>query len=203
MPIAHKYKCVFIHIPRTGGTSVEKLLGVHRDWPDVDLEVFHGQFDQKEDYLQLQHLSYPEMCAIRDISQTHDYFKFTIVRNPWGRLVSEYYWQKLQESISFENFVSRAVNIVNSRSKITGAYCHFRPQIEFLSADLDRVLRFENYTNEVKEMLLEIEIEAHEIPHFGGTSHMDYTEYYNEKTIASVADIYRQDIQLFGYEFGS
>lgn len=201
MPISDRHACVFIHIPRTGGTTVEKLLGIHSDWPQIDLKLFQGRLNRGDDYYQLQHLSYMEMKSVKDIRYTQNYYKFTIVRNPWERLVSEYFWQNLNASIPFTEFVTRTAKIVKNRIKIRGEYCHFRPQVEFLSDDLDHILRFECYVVEVKALLLRLKIEVQNLPHYGGTKHMDYRKYYNQETINSVARTYQDDIQLFGYEF--
>ena len=35
--ISHEHKCVYIHIPKTAGTSVEKHFGVHEN---ADLRLF-------------------------------------------------------------------------------------------------------------------------------------------------------------------
>ncbi len=95
---------------------MEKLLGIHRVWPDTDLDVFHGRLNRGDDFYQLQHLSYSEMKSVKDIGHTQACFKFIIVRNPWDRLVAEYFWQNLQDKISFQVFANRTVNIVKSRT---------------------------------------------------------------------------------------
>ena len=201
MPISVNYLCVFVHIPRTGGTSIEKTLGIHRDWPTTDREVFHGKWELEFDYLQLQHLPYPEMKSIADISHTRSYFKFTFVRNPWERLVSEYFWQNLQDRISFNKFVARVARVVRERTKIKGTYCHFRPQSEYLTDDLDFVGRFENFTKDVRKIHARLGCECQEIPHSGNTDHKNYVKYYDNQSAESVAEIYKSDIQLFGYDF--
>lgn len=203
MPISTQHECVFVHIPRTGGTTVEKLLGIHRDWPEPDLEVFHGRFDRGNDYYQLQHLSYREMKSVKDIAHTQDYFKFTIVRNPWDRLVSEYFWQNLQDKISFQAFVNRTINIVNNRTRITGAYCHFRPQVEFLGDELNLIIRFENFRSEMRGLMLKFGIRPQSIPKHVATNHKNYSKYYDAETVNMVANAYRMDIDHFSYKFES
>lgn len=63
-----KYKCIFIHVPKTAGVSVAKsLLGkptVH--WSALNCRLIFG----KEDF--------------------NNYFKFSFVRNPFTRLISAY-----------------------------------------------------------------------------------------------------------------
>jgi hypothetical protein len=201
LPISREYQAVFVHIPRTGGTTIEKLLGIHREWPEMDLEVFHGRFDQGDDYCQLQHLSYPEMEALADISHTHPYFKFSMVRNPWDRLVSEYFWQNLQDSLPFPSFVDRTYRIVTERERITGAYCHFRPQVEFVTDDLDWILRFEEFPAELERLCARLGIQLDRIPRFGATPHEAYPHYYDANTEEMVAHIYQADIERFGYAF--
>jgi hypothetical protein len=68
-------KIIFIHIPRTGGTSVEKY--------------FNFKYEAGWKPKTAQHLTLQEYSEHYD---TDNYFKFTIVRNPWDRLMSWYLW---------------------------------------------------------------------------------------------------------------
>ena len=82
MPYNDQLKTVFLHIPKTGGTTVKRLLGIR-------------QLNSENPVLipSPQHLT----CALLRVSMGHEkydsYFKFTFVRNPWARLVSDYFWR--------------------------------------------------------------------------------------------------------------
>ncbi len=70
--ISHELKCIFIHIPGTGGSSIERFL-VGRDWYDIDPDTKHISLKQAK----LLYANYWD-----------SYFKFTWVRHPLKRLMS-------------------------------------------------------------------------------------------------------------------
>ncbi len=104
MPLDKEKKLLFIHIPKTGGTSIEHFFGMTRPenfhfarW-DRDQHDFVNKHKHLNDshrlYYEPQH--YP-VNVLKDIIKDYDeYFKFAFVRNPYTRLLSEYYWQKQQ-----------------------------------------------------------------------------------------------------------
>ena len=47
MPISHTHRCIFIHIPKCAGTSVETALGMHRDWRVEDAEAMYGRVSSR------------------------------------------------------------------------------------------------------------------------------------------------------------
>ena len=70
--ISHELKCIFIHIPRTGGSIIEKLL-VGQDWWIFDKKTKHLIASQAKKL-------YSEYW--------NDYFKFSFVRDPYSRMLS-------------------------------------------------------------------------------------------------------------------
>src|SRR4051812_39230730 len=69
--ISHEHRCIFVHIPKTAGNSVNRVFGI--GWQDhKDLQRYHAELPA-------------ELFAT--------YFKFAIVRNPWDRLLSDYNYQ--------------------------------------------------------------------------------------------------------------
>ena len=70
--ISHELKCIFIHIPRTAGSSIERTL-VGEDWWNVDRKTKHLIASQAKKL-------YSEYW--------NDYFKFSFVRDPYSRMLS-------------------------------------------------------------------------------------------------------------------
>lgn len=70
--ISHVYKCIFIHIPRCAGTSIETWL-CGRDWWEVDASTKHLTASQTRN-------AYCEFWE--------HYFKFAVVRDPYSRTIS-------------------------------------------------------------------------------------------------------------------
>ena len=104
MPVCHNLKLCFIHIPKTAGSSVEKMLG----WSGEKHLI--GKINPKYNVCP-QHLYWQELQ--QEVPEVVDYIKFSIVRNPYDRLVSEYHYAKQRKcrphhfvkNLSFESFV--------------------------------------------------------------------------------------------------
>ena len=70
--ISHEFRFIFIHIPRTGGSSIEHALA-GRDWWEIDGTTKHLTASQ---------------ARIIYADYWDDYFKFAFVRNPAERMLS-------------------------------------------------------------------------------------------------------------------
>jgi Sulfotransferase family len=117
--ISDTHKFIFIHINKTGGTSIEKAFE-----PDADQRAV----DYKHAWVEFYKQTFPERF------RTH--FKFTFVRNPWDWLVSRYYWSKERQRLfdySFDEFLRR----LKERSRL----CERAPWLEdrALKPQLDRL----------------------------------------------------------------
>ena len=103
MPLSHKYKCLFIHIPRTGGTSFRKMLNIDEEVGNLEYlntmglmpvqnNQSHLPSHTKPRVLHKEHLCLKHMAQLNLISKEvfDNYYKFAFVRNPWDKVVSEY-----------------------------------------------------------------------------------------------------------------
>jgi chondroitin 4-sulfotransferase 11 len=204
MPICFDRKIAFVHIPKTGGTSVIDYLKFKKD-----IKNFHGIIN---DELELSHLSLNE---INEVVNIENYFKFCFVRNPWDRLVSEFFFSiKSKDNLkklfpftsNFDEFVlniyKNSCNIKNN--KPSHYLCnHFKTQSFFVYSNnvkIDFLGRFENFNNDLKTIGKKFNIE-NKIRVLNNTDHMEYSKYFSKKSKLIVDELYGDDIKNFDYKF--
>ena len=216
MPVSHDLKLVFVHIPKTGGTSIEQALGLFGSWRIEDRKRLFGQV-QSPDLLALglgtrylQHLTVDEIRAVEPSTTTPAYRWFLVVRNPWDRMVSTYLnpdpdlvQQGRAEGVEltgleFPEFVARTEPL---------QHVHLRPQHEFLPAENGSAAmmlgRFESLAADFRRASQRLGINR-ALPHVNrarAQSRRPYREFYTAHTAARVAARYARDIAQFGYRY--
>ena len=189
--IYHKHKFIFIHTEKTGGTSIEKCFVDNAD--EVDVEYKHHDV----------------WFYFKNFLYFDDYFKFTFVRNPWDRLVSAYHFYKNDMKLidfTFEEFIEKIGNkepMLDSISFIDYAVkpCFHKIQIEG-NIVVDFVGKFEKLQEDFDYVCERVGMESVKLPHVKKTKHNYYSEYYTEKLINIVEEVYVSDITRFDYKFG-
>jgi len=143
------------------------------------------------------------------------YFKFTFIRNPWDRLVSayeflrtgvspsEYDWEmseKLQSLGDFRSFVYWV------RDTNAGEGMHLLPQYHYVRTKddemgMDFIGRFESFSRDFSKVAERLGIDAR-LPHLNAApSRYGYQQYFDSELVDIVGEVYRRDIELFGYDF--
>ena len=90
-----KKKIIFVHIPKTAGTSVESALSLHGDWRIENRSNFFGQISSNSLLARnfssnfMQHLRLHEIHNLLG-EEFFDYEIFTVVRHPWTRFLSSF-----------------------------------------------------------------------------------------------------------------
>lgn len=203
MPISIQHRCIFVHVPKAGGTSIAMALGMHRDWRLAHLDVLHGRYFLGGRKYLLQHMPLSETVKFASLyTDVAGFFKFAFVRNPWDRLVSDFFWRSRNKGIGdFADFVHYACDCVFDRRDLEAENCHFRPQHEMLDGDVDFIGRYESYATDVEYVFDRLAVQMESLPHEYRTARSHYAKYYDWTTRRKVHDAYRQDVTRFGYEF--
>lgn len=152
----------------------------------------------------VQHLTAAEIQQRVGEAVFRTYFKLTIVRHPFARLVSAFLGSHFRD-MPFERFVERVLRKEIERPLKRDCHRHFKPQTTFLNDRnghvlVDLVLRQEDLAAGVKELNRRTSAQV-ELPRKNGTRGGSYQEYFNDRTRRLVEGYYSCDLQWFGYAF--
>ncbi|WP_218944270.1 sulfotransferase family 2 domain-containing protein [Marinicella rhabdoformis] len=177
----------FIHINKTAGSSIEKALGVP-----------------------FEHASALEKRRELGQEEWQRRFTFSIVRNPWDKVVSHYaYRVKTNQhgmgdgSVSFAQWVDLCFEQKDPFYR--DRELMFVSQSDWLCDDegellVDKVYRFEELAAAFVDLKSRLNLES-ELPHLKPSKRTIYQEYYNDSSQAIVAKHFEKDIKRFGYQF--
>lgn len=197
MPISYIYNTIHIHIPKCGGTTIEKILGTCS--PKEYYCIPKIKPDQKKS---LQHYTYLELKRDLEIDWSR-FFVFSVVRNPYSRIVSEYKYRKKYTG-PFDDFIKNLNLDVDSRIRSFDG--HLETQTSYLKneqGEIDskiKIFKFEDI-NECIGVLSE----KTKIPFknsMWSRKNSDPTPYQNFYTPESkkiIQDFYAEDFVNFGY----
>jgi hypothetical protein len=192
-----KYNLTFVHIPKTGGTSITH-------WAD----------ENKKESSMLWIPDHPWYETVLE-QDKHKNFSFTIVRNPWDRFVSMYFWisgteclrlengkEKFKKLIknapsTFELFVTESPKVVNPDYLFTSV----TQQNRWIQPGVDLILRYENFEEDFVKIRDIFDDCVSPLPHENKTEHKHYREYYDDHTRKLVAKYFEEDIDTFKYQF--
>ncbi len=189
MIVSHRARCIFVHIQKTAGTSIEGVLRQH------DAQAGSHLHDGR------RHLHAREIWD--------GYFKFAFVRNPWDRLVS---WYHMCVQVPVPNGFCRYVreNFATFESFVNGATSGpgaktTQPQFDYVADEhgtviVDFVGRYEALADDFARVAERLGLEAR-LPHANTSAHGSYRDYYNDATRDVVARRFARDIEHFGYRF--
>lgn len=186
--IDHKRRLLFIHIARTGGSSIETALAGDNWW-----RIDPGS----------KHISASQARVLYGEEIWGSYLKFSIVRNPWDRLVSMWatgwWWGatthlKGKKPGSFHEFL---------RTLQPHPHEFYKSLLyhEILDEPVDAVLRFEHLNDDFELLLKRAGCGTVALPHVERRNRAEYRNYYDAISCDLVASTFRKDIADYGYKF--
>jgi hypothetical protein len=214
--ISNKHKCIFIHIPRTGGTSIENTI-----WPKVskrqEKDLWNGFIDDYNNKYQtggLQHLLGYQIKNIVGPEVYNDYYKFTIVRNPYDKIVSQFFYINKRKDLQTFLAHNKGDEFKFYLDKIAKKkHVQWEPQVNFVLDEngetiVDFIGKFENFNNEVTKVLEKTGLDKkyfglvkRSIPHINQTVRNNYQTYYDDESKEMVEQLFKKDLEFFNYKF--
>ncbi len=213
MLVSHSLRCLFINIPKCASISTKRMFKLSL----VTDPLWHCPWEQAQEILGNE--------------VTDNYFKFTLVRNPWERVVSawkmfeQHKFRKQSRSYSLSEFLDVVTDSsigyeANYRTlkerpsweqSIENIRHHTLPAMHSYYGLVNRkneiitdyVGQFEHLQNDLAIVADKLGVRFDKVPHTNRTRHGSYTEYYDDSCRETVSRYFKSDIDAFGYQFDS
>jgi len=196
---------LLIHIPKTGGTSIEqyfsKKFSIKLDSNSLCWASTKDILPHKD--LSLQHLTYNIIMKYKDAFNidTNKLKIISVVRNPYERIMSDLFYFKLinKESSRQKAYEELQKIILNLDNPIYDN--HFKPQYKFL---IDANRHIVKNIKIFKTESLTADMHAYGFTDFNRYSNtneykINYMDYLNNDTIKLINTYYTKDFELFNY----
>ena len=194
MPISHKHKLFFVHIPKNAGTALTEFLSLKGN-------IGHHKFNKEQ--------------------VPKGYTSFCIVRNPYDRLVSCYEYARMEEShwhshkgnskygphpdyelLKNASFKECLELLQEGKLKHQG----WAPQWWWIAdqqgnINIDYIIKMENLDDEMNNMFNELGLDELEmVPRINTSKRKNYQSYFDNETMRIANHIYNADFKTFKYE---
>lgn len=206
MLISDSHRFLFVHVQKTGGVTIDKMLKGHVH----DLRSHGGR-----------HATLGQI--LRKEPVLRDYWTFGFVRNPWTRFVS--WWSMIDKwdgkwgPSSGRQYTGKGMRAGNDFWRAVAGYSDFEefilrgtqewsrmrtPQITYLTSGARRadfIGRTESFQDDIRAVLARFDLPLVEPGHHNRSEHDGHRQFYSDTTRERVAELFRKDIEAFGYKF--
>lgn len=136
----------------------------------------------------------------RDDPVVRTYFKFSVVRNPWDRLISGWRYCYPDGAVSLKQLLRNLPQSGHDFRHVT------RPQAAILVDDdgrlvVDYLMRFEELEAGYRRVCRLLQMPTPGLPSLNKTRHDHYRDYYDDESRHLVERAFALDIAMFGYKF--
>jgi len=197
MPISYSQKCIFVHIPKTGGTSIKAALNIPHS-----LENFSGgevcKLYYKNKFVVTNHAP-AKLIQMFHPSIFEKFIKFSVVRNPYDRVLSQYFYNVKKQKTNLEFSVW-----FKDIYTVPSAYMHC-PQYDFLYDEnvclVENILKFENLENDFFAFCKKYNISTSTLPKLNVNElFVDKESLLTETNKEYIYNKFEIDFKTFNYE---
>lgn len=213
MILSRGRRYLFIHIPKTGGTSMALALEARAmkddilvgDTPKARRRRHRVQEVQTAGRL-WKHSAIRDLIGLVRPDELEELFCFTMVRNPWDRVVSYYHWLRGQ---SFDHAAVRLAKARDFRGFLnapeTQASLRAAPAASYMTWNdrnwCDLYLRLEHLEADLLPLSAHLGFDLALPRENVSTRERDYRSYYSDADARLLSQICEKDVREFGYRF--
>lgn len=202
MPYFSEANVLLIHIPKTGGTSIEDYFYSKFNIKKTISTLWSNPTIQLNSHT-LQH------CTYKELYERKEYFDIdfnavkiiAVVRNPYYRIISDlFFFGMINKETDLDIIFTKIKEFVVNPAKYD---YHPRPQYEYLLDDSNKInenihiIKNENLNDSMKKQGYE-DFDVWE--NYSHKSNFDYTTLLNDDSIKFINGFYSKDFELFGYD---
>ncbi len=221
--ISKQKKFIYIHYPKTAGTSIEKALSKYSEDRIVYKKPeFEGRSDKtfeviSDEYNLTKHTKLKVYKSKLDKAFYNSAFKFGIIRNPWDLMISWYFsphsgrsqWDR-EKFIKLLNSVPRPRNYFLISSWLERASISLLNKVPSISRvlpdvpldrDINYLIRYESINEDFKNICEILDIEYEPLLQLHQSNRKHYSQYYDDDLKELVASKFDLEIKFMNYEF--
>jgi hypothetical protein len=210
MLISHSHHFIFVHISKTAGSSVRRVLGPYCSQPPrVGVRKLLSHLPVREDPYKVAFRPHTtaRWARLKLSPRVFDSFvRFSVVRNPFDRAVSNFHFVQQRpehhthahvKDLTFDEYLDflrrrRWTRDPTQRARLVDSHGQLL---------CDPILRFETLDADFAALCRKLDLDAPELPKRNASKHEDYREYYADRvTRDKVVDLFADDFEAFGYD---
>lgn len=214
--VSDSKKFIFIHVPKTGGNSLQEAL---IEYSEDKISSDKNNQDGIERFgLKSSHSTKLKKHSILRDYKSHlktklynEYFKFSVVRNPYERAISLYFSPIFQRTEFNEKEFRKMlrschplayyVNEISLFEKLISKFGLFRGNKYNLKSQVDFILRFENLEADLFHLKNHLNVDLNILKHRNKSIRKKYQDYYTPATRDLVYRKFKNEIEEFDYQF--
>lgn len=209
---------LFVHVPKTGGNSIQTILKNYSEDTIINLGKHHDGVERFEvrnnKYNIKKNFTLNGYKLVLPPEQFKKMFKFATIRNPWDRCISFYFspsrgvkeWNR-DDFILFVNKMKPLRHYIKLESFINKVLRKLKMPINIntgrLDQDIDFLIRFENLEQDFQIVCQKIGIPHITLPKYNKSERKHYSKYYDQELKEIIEKKFKEEIELVDYEFKS
>jgi len=207
MTYCDEKKIIFVHLVKTGGSSIKEAFSMPWGNHMMVEELFDDSLSSNKKISKGEERHFSSVDEIKMFKEKirarwDSYYKFSFVRNPWDRVISEIFFNIKRGKLKGGEIKKKILN----KCKGSSENVWNKNYIEWLinssgGVDLDFIGRFENLQSDINKICDDISIKRRTLKRLNTSRRKNYAEYYEKEQMLAVKNTYQKDVDYFGYKF--